>query len=228
VTPRNGNHGLPAPFQVRDCSLVSQATGLRARTLGELRSSLRTIPLSSIYHHFWGRLLRAQFSEPEFNNDFASWAQHALHDRVVAEKLGAVNPGSLSDFEGVRSELLEILEARLEETEFVPWAQGDQQFHFILSQIIVFDTGYRLDDPAALAASIGVLPPGSIYYHFIDSRRRTPHGEDDFSLWLRSFGEPWAAAAQAIRGVDPYFSSLAELRANLTTTLQEHAREVEA
>ena len=30
---------------------------------------------------------------------------------------------------------------------------------------------------------------GSIFYHFIDARRRTPLGRNDFSSWLMGFGD---------------------------------------
>ena len=30
---------------------------------------------------------------------------------------------------------------------------------------------------------------GSIFYHFIDARRRSPEMMDDFRTWLRSYGE---------------------------------------
>ncbi|MEJ2700769.1 MAG: DUF5752 family protein, partial [Desulfuromonadales bacterium] len=71
----------PTPFAIRDCALITLASGVQAQTLKEFREGLKKVPAGSISHHFWGRLLRPQFDEPEYNNDFASWASRGLHDR---------------------------------------------------------------------------------------------------------------------------------------------------
>ena len=46
----------------------------------------------------------------------------------------------------LRQELLEVIEQRLDETEIITWAELDTQFHFVSSQIIVFDTRERIED----------------------------------------------------------------------------------
>ncbi len=48
------------PFFIKDCALVTIATGQKAQNLKELRNRLLTIHLGSIYHHFWGGTLEAQ------------------------------------------------------------------------------------------------------------------------------------------------------------------------
>ena len=68
------------PFAIKDCALVSIATGRRAQNLRELRDNIVTIHPGSIYYHFWGVLLRPSFDDPEYNNDFAVWVRHALND----------------------------------------------------------------------------------------------------------------------------------------------------
>ena len=60
-------------FAIKDCALAHIATGRRAQTLRELRDILRDVHPGCIYHHFWGTLLRPQFSDREYNNDFAAW-----------------------------------------------------------------------------------------------------------------------------------------------------------
>ena len=49
------------PFAVKDCALITMATGIKVQTLREFASALKDIPLGSIYHHFWGRLLQPLF-----------------------------------------------------------------------------------------------------------------------------------------------------------------------
>ncbi|HSG26894.1 MAG TPA: DUF5752 family protein, partial [Candidatus Krumholzibacterium sp.] len=82
----SANRSAHMPFEIRDCALAAVATGLSAENLKELRSVIRDVDQGSLYYHFWGGLLRPRFDDPEFNNDFAAWARHALHDKVLAER----------------------------------------------------------------------------------------------------------------------------------------------
>jgi len=200
------------PFAVMDCALITIASGVRAQNLKEFREGLLKVAANCVDHHFWGRLLRPQFDEPEYNNDFASWAYRGLHDKELAERLSMVTPTNFPDLESLRDEVLEIVEQRLDERELVPWALADQQFHFLHSQIVVFDTGLRCGEAADLARHMRSLSTGSIYYHFIDARNRTALRCDDFSVWLGGCGGKGAALAARLCRIDPYFSSLKELR----------------
>ncbi|HIE48161.1 TPA: hypothetical protein EYP84_04665, partial [Candidatus Bipolaricaulota bacterium] len=78
------------PFKVKDCTLIAIATGVQAQNLRELREKVETVHPGSIYYHFWGGMLHSRFEEPEFNNDFAAWVRHALHDPVLAERLAVI------------------------------------------------------------------------------------------------------------------------------------------
>jgi hypothetical protein len=209
-----------APFAVKDCAIITIATGIRVQNLKEFAVALKEVPLGSIYHHFWGRLLRPLFDEPEYNNDFASWASRGLHDKPLAEELSMVIPTDYKDLESLRQEMVEVVEQRLDEYEYVPWAKADQQFHFLKSQIVVFDTGIRYDHPAELLPQIISLSTGSIYYHFIDARNRTEERVDDFSSWLEGFEGEFKELGQCLCSVDPYFSSLKEIRLIVSNIFQ--------
>jgi len=202
-------------FELKDCALVSLATGRRAQSLGELRDNLAAVEPESLYHHFWGDMLRPRFDEPEFKNDFAAWARHALHDYVLSERLALVDPTLFESLEELRAEVVEICEERLHEVDRAVWAPRDQRFHFLTSTLVVFDTGERLEDPAELAAVVPRLPRGSIYYHFIDARRRHPDGVDDFRAWLRDRQNGYGALCDQLCEVDPFFSTLLETRETL-------------
>lgn len=210
------------PFAVKDCALIAIATGQRAQTLRELRDRMEIVHPGSIYYHFWGRLLYPRFDDPEFQNDFASWAYHGLNDLVAAERLAVVNPAHVNDMEELRRELVDIIDERLDETEVVPWSKSDRQFHFIRSKIVVFEPGIRVNHPGELGPIIARLPVSVIFYHFIDARRRTANGADDFSNWLDSFGAEFAALGKAIREIDPYFISLAEMRRQVVSAFASH------
>ncbi len=204
------NH--PEVFRVRDCALVALATGLSAQNLREFRDGLQRVHEGSIYHHFWGRFLQSQFDEPEYNNDFASWIYHGLHEKALAERLSVIDPTEYDDIGSLREDILERVEERLDETEFVAWAKVDEQFQFVRSQIVVLDTGKIIERPESLAKAVSEMSLGSIFYHFIDARRRTPEKIDDFSAWLSDWGEKYVSLREAIMAIDPFFSSLKELR----------------
>lgn len=209
-------------FAIKDCALAIMATGRRAQTLRELRNILRDVHQGCVYHHFWGTLLRPQFSDREFNNDFATWCHHSLHDNRAAERLAVIDPADYTDMEGLRQELIEVIDERLDETELMLFARADQQFHFARSVIVVFDTYRRLADPAELVRVLPELSIGSIFYHFIDARRREPIGVDDFRAWLLGLGREYEDLCGALAEVDPYFESLFVLRSRLAELFAMH------
>ena len=213
-------------FVVKDCSLLTIATGKKAQNLKEMRDHLLNIHIGSIYHHFWGGLLRPGFDEPEYNNDFAGWVHDALQDHILAERLSVVNPAAFADLESLREALLEVIEQRLDEIGTVPWAALDMQFHFVRSQIIVFDTREKIKDPEQLVEALPKLSVGSVFYHFIDARRRSPEMMDDFRSWLRSYGDGYEDLCARLASVDPYFGSLLELRTQLTNLFANYFRRV--
>ena len=170
---------------------------------------------ASIYYHFWGGLLRPKFVDPEYRNDFAIWTRNDLHDEVLAERLAALDPTQHQSLEGLRSALLEAFGTASVEPKRV----GDEPFYFVRSQVVVFDTGRRVSTPERLAQALPRLSLGSIFYHYIDARRRNDGHLDDFTQWLAD-DERHAQARERLRAVDYYFVSLSELRGELTSVLE--------
>jgi len=149
-------------------------------------------------------------------NDFAEWVHRALQDNILAERLSVIDPDPFMNLESLRQELLEVIEQRLDEIETVTWAKPDMQFHFVRSQMVVFDTRGKIDQPEELVEAVPKMSVGSIFYHFIDARRRSPEIMDDFRTWLRSCGNGYEDLCSQVAAVDPYFGSLVELRRQLT------------
>lgn len=218
------NRNAPASesFVVKDCAVIAIATGRRALTLRELREHLISIDADSIYHHFWGGLLRPRFDDPEYNNDFAAWAYHGLHERKLAERLGVIDPSDFPKMEDLRQELIDIIEERLEESEIMPMAPLDRQFNFIRTHLVVFDTHRRLNETTELVEAVPNMSLGSIFYHFIDARRRTPENIDDFRAWLEGFGDTYQDLIDQLAAVDPFFPTLTELRDRLASVFGEY------
>jgi hypothetical protein len=200
------------PFVIKDCVLIAIATGKRALTLRELLGFLSEIEMDSIYHHVWGGLLQPRFEEREYPNDFAAWAWHGLHDGVLAERLSTVDPTAFEDLESLRREFVDIIEQRLDESEYLHWVRATQSFELLRSQIVVFGTHLFADSPYTLAEVVPKLSTGSIFYHFIDARRRLSSGEDDFRAYLNQFGQQYVALCETLASIDPYFGSLHETR----------------
>jgi hypothetical protein len=209
-------------FAIKDCALATIATGKRAQTLRELRHVLEDVHPGCVYHHFWGALLRPQFSDREFNNDFATWCQYGLHDTVAAERLAVIDPADYEDTESLRQVLIDVIDQRLDESDVVLVAQSEHMFDFTRSITVVFDTNRRLTDPVELAAAVPGLSVGSIFYHFIDARRREPIGVDDFRAWLTGRGPDCGPLCDALAEVDPYFESLFVLRDRLAAVFAAH------
>jgi hypothetical protein len=194
---------------------VRIATGVRAMNLRELRDGIARVHRGSIYHHVWGRLLEPTFDEPEYSNDFASWAFRALNEKAVAERLSMINPADYDHLEQLRQDLLDTIEAALDDHDYIAWSRADQQFHFRRSQLIVVDAELSVDSPEQLGRILPALSEQSVFYHFIDARRRTDNGWDDFRSWLSCFDDGYGTLIDRIGAVDPFFSSLRQMRRKL-------------
>lgn len=218
--------GDPCPlkniFAIKDCALVAIATGKKAQNLRELRDRLLEIHPDSIYYHFWGGMLRPRFDDPEFHNDFAIWSHTSLHDDVLAERLAVIDASEFGDMEILRQEVVDIIEERLDEIEWIPWASSAEQFHFARSHIVVFDTGRRIAKPEELVHTMPAISVSSVFYHIIDARRRTPDCTDDFRVWLESFGDKYEPLREKLASVDPFFSSLGELRQRISSLVADY------
>lgn len=207
-------------FLVKDCALIAIATGDEAQNLRELRDIIQKTHPGCLYYHFWGGLLRTRFDDPEFQNDFAIWAWRSLHDAKLAEQLSLIDPNVFDDLESLRRELIELIEQRLYEWDHVPWTRPGEQFEFIRSQIVIFDSGIRLKDPPEMAKFLPRMSLSSLFYHFIDARRRPRINRSDFSMWLDSCGGAYPDLARLIDEIDPYFTTLTDLRQEINAVFQ--------
>ncbi|MGZ4955681.1 MAG: DUF5752 family protein, partial [Methylobacter sp.] len=165
------------------------------------------------------------FEEREYINDFASWVRHGLSDTKLAEQLAILDPTSFDDIDELRYQLLEYIDDRMEESEYLQWTRATRQFEFIRSQIVVFSTGTQVSEPHQLADMIHGMSASSIFYHFIDARRRAPDKMDDFCRWLTFFGETYQPLIDRLNDIDPYFSTLVELRQQVATAFESNFAE---
>lgn len=209
-------------FYVKDCAIASLATGCKAQTLGEFRDALKVIPADSIYYHFWRQSIETSLVPGSFYNDFSLWAHYKLHDDVLAERLALLDPSEYEDLEKLRSDVLDVVENRLDEEEGLTIDYRAEAFHFIQSKIVVFNTAYKMEEPKDLVKTIPMLSRSSIFYHFIDARRRGVVGSDDFSVWLLSCPGNFGLLIDQLKQIDPYFITLADLQQRVSYVVSEY------
>lgn len=227
---RRNSKSVPAtrvePFQVRDCALICRTANVHpVLNLRELRDRLEICPDASLYHHFCETRLRATFDDPEYPNDFAVWAAHALRDPTLAERLGMLNPYEYNDLSLLRRAAMDIIEDHLAESSIIPWAPAESQFQFLQAMTIVFDTGVTISSPEGLSDAVARMTPGSIYFHFIEARRRLPSHRDDFSAWLLTQGKDGSRLADQFAGIAFYYLSLREIQERVLDILGSHPEE---
>ena len=209
-------------FEIKDCALLVRMSGIPpAMNLRELRDRIATCSENVLYHHFCETTLRPTFDDPDYRNDFAVWAKLYLGDRVLAERLGILDPYSCERMEGLRAVVLEIIDDRLGELTMVPWVRPGDEFLFKEATTVVFDTGERIRHPRELAPALRRMTNGSIYYHFLEALRRTPIGKDDFSVWLLGAGKEYELYLRSLGSIDYHFHSLALLRKELVRALTQ-------
>jgi hypothetical protein len=208
-------------FEIKDCALLARMSRLQtAVNLRELRERIAACSQDVLYHHYCETTLVPSFDYPDYRSDFAVWVKKQLGDDILAERLGMIDPYSLSSLEELRAATLECIDERLSETPMVPWAKRGHEFHFMEATTVVFDTGRRVAHPDQLSAAIRDMTNGSIYFHFLEARRRSSHRIDDFSAWLMDWGDQWEPFIRAISTIDFAFNTLAELREELVRVLE--------
>lgn len=211
-----------ADFDVMDCALLISTAGLPpASNLRELRDRVVTCSDQVLYHHFCETSLRPTFDDPEYRNDFAVWAKEALADKILAERLGIIDPYEYDSLATLRHHVIERIEDRLAElAPWVPNVRPGSELHFLKALTVAFNTGHRVRTPAELASSIQQFTEGSLYYHFFEGRRRAQDHADDFTTWLRGFGAGAHTLVEAISAIDFYFKSLPVLRQELSKAMR--------
>ena len=209
-------------FEVKDCALLTRMSGLPpAFNLRELRERIAVCGENVLFHHFCETTLRGTFDNPDYRNDFAVWSKLYLGDRVLGERLGILDPYAFPSLGDLRTATLEVLDERLSELTMIPWARPGDEFFFSEATTVVFSAGIRFTQPSRLGAFIRKMTNGSVYFHFLEARRRPPLRKDDFTAWLMEDEEANRPYIQALASIDFYFHTLVHLRHELGRVLNE-------
>lgn len=209
-------------FFVKDCVLAPIATGVKVQSLIEFRDQIKTIPIESIYYHFWRQAINSCMIQGAFFNDFSNWAHYHLHDDYLAECLALIDPSDYEDLEVMRFDMLNVIENRIDERSGTAWFFADEPLHFVKSNIIVFDSNHVMQHPKELVKILPTISSSSIFYHFVDARRRESNKLDDFSKWINSFDENFQVLLDRFKNIDPYFIKMAQLQDILSMEVTEY------
>lgn len=201
---------------------LSELTGLRATTLGQLLDLIKKVPGSCIYHHTHRFLQQHQYLSPEPPNDFAYWVTEILGEDELGEQLASIDTIQYSTIRSLREKIIETIENYLKNNPLAKlrFARSDEEFHFIKSVSFVLPTNYLAYDLKEFIEVLKQITIDSIYFHIFEARLRLEKGTNDFSNWIEtSIGD--RELADGISKLDPYTYTLEELRRTLIKIIEE-------
>lgn len=202
------------PFRFHTERRLVELTGRRAANLQELRQLVAEAPGSSIFYHTHHLFLSHNFEIPAVYNQFAIWALEALQEPALSEKLAAIEIHSFTSIRDLRNEILRIIDARLAAADGAPRsAPKDNLFHFCQSKSFIFPTGVTAGTVPEFFEHFAHISRVALYFHLLEARLRLERPTNDFSAWLDGLGE--TGLARAIDSLDPYSSTLEELKSRI-------------
>ncbi len=208
------------PFVFMACSELQELLGIRAEDERRLVELLEEVPLDSIYFHTHSYFLRQQFIPGGYTNDFAQWVATQVRDLVLGERLAVIDPFEFSSLEGLREELISVIDDHLSRASIVPHIVYGNPFYFNQSRIIEVPTGHCVTSLEEFRQALAEVEISSIYFHMFEARVRLPRQQSDFSIWAaQSLKLP--ALSERFRTMNPYVGSLERLRSGLLAICDE-------
>jgi hypothetical protein len=208
------------PFGFVACMELKEFIGLRAENERQLVQLLDEVPLDSIYYHTHGFLLRHRLVAPPYPNDFATWVDVHVRDRILGERLAMVDPADFSTLQALREELVSVIDEHLWHLGVVPMVVSGEPFEFIQSRIVEIPTGIEVKTLQELRDALLEVDQSALYFHLVEARMRLGRGRNDFAAWLEgALGLPDLAAR--VQTVNPYADSLEQARTRLVALLDE-------
>ncbi|MDD4894136.1 MAG: DUF5752 family protein [Candidatus Omnitrophica bacterium] len=202
------------PFKFCTRFHLSELTGLRASTLGQLLDLIKEVPGSCIYHHTHRFLQQHQYLSPEPPNDFAYWVIDALGEDRLGEDLASIDTMQYSTIRSLRDKIASTIEDYLKINPLAKlrFAHPGEEFYFIKSVSFVLPTDYIAYNLADFVEILRKITMDTIYFHIFEARLRIEKQSNDFSNWIEtSLGDK--KLADEISGLDPYTRTLEDLRA---------------
>jgi hypothetical protein len=186
-------------------------TGRKARDLFELLNHLSEVSGASIFYHTHYLYLIHHFEKPRFYNEFANWASHALQEERLAERLAAIDLLTITSIRELRELIIATIKRHLEDNagarrECPP----GEEFHFCQAKSFIMPTGMVAHDVPEFFSQLARVTNSCLHFHFFEARLRLERPTNDFSEWLRAFGDE--RLARRIDRLNPYAMTLDELK----------------
>lgn len=210
-----------SPFEFSECFLMPMPTGNKATNLREFLQHLREMDEAVLKYHLWQSRLAITPPTVEYPNDFALWAATALNDDRLAEMLSSIDPFEYENLRQIREAMVDLLEEYLWELPHNPQVPSGFEFHFCEASTVVTPSAVSAQTLREFCSALQTVGLDSVYYHFIEARWRWIRYVDDFSYWIETnFGLP--ELVSAIRDIDVYFYTLAEVRDTILALVHQH------
>lgn len=212
------------PFRFFTRLHLSELTGIKASTIGQLLDILKEVPGSCIYHHTHRFLQQHQYLSPEPPNDFAYWISEVLGEDELGEMLASIDTVQYSQIRLLREKIIQTIEEYLSAnpTAKLKFARKGEEFHFIKTMSFVLPTKYVVSDLMEFTDVLEKITIDSIYFHIFESRLRLERPTNDFSYWIEtSIGDK--ELAEQIARLDPYTRTLEDLRLAIIKIINRRA-----
>jgi len=210
------------PFKFYTRLHLSELTGLRAGTLGQLLALIKEASDSCIYHHTHRFLQQHQYLSPEPPNDFAYWVREILGEDELGERLGSIDTMQFSNIAVLKERLAATIEDYLKDNpiEKLRFAREGEEFHFMKTVSFILPTNHIAYDLKEFTDILRKITIDSIYFHIFEARLRLGRKTNDFSHWIEdSFGNK--RLADRIASLDPYLRTLEDLRETIIKLIEK-------
>ncbi|MDD5568777.1 MAG: DUF5752 family protein [Candidatus Omnitrophica bacterium] len=211
------------PFRFYTRLHLSELTGLRAATLGQLLKLIKEAPDSCIYHHTHRFLQQYQYLSCEPPNDFVYWVNEILGERGLGEKLLNIDTIQYSSISELREKIASTIEEHLRKNPLAvfKFSRIQEEFHFIKSISFIIPTDYLVYDLGGFKEILRKVTLDSVYFHVFEARLRLGEKTNDFSNWIgSSLGQK--ELADRISKLNPYTYTLEELRSKIISLVEEN------
>lgn len=205
-------------FDFRDAVRILRPTGKKAETLRELRDLVATASDNCIFHHTYQYFSKGHILE--YTNDFAQWAGESLEEGALAEMLSNIDPYSFPTVDGLRAEILRVIDYYIENFPETRKAIPGEEFYFIETISFIFPVGMKARNLAEFLMALKYIDEESIYYHFFEARVRLGQAVDDFSKWIDEV-IGLQDMARKIQSIDPFMHNMQGIREHLIEIIEE-------
>lgn len=210
------------PFRFFTRLHLTELTGLRASTLGQLVALIKEVPGSSIYHHTHRFLQQHLYFSPEPPNDFAYWVTEVLGEDELGEKLASIDMIQFDSIRGLRERIIGIIEQYLQDNPLakLKFSHVGEEFHFMKTVSFIIPANLTAYDLREFLEVLKKITFDSLYFHIFEARLRLEKGDNDFANWIgTSLGD--VELAGNLSRIDPYTYTLDELRRTLISRIEE-------